>query len=106
MAYLAGVGVPDGIDSFDAAAVAEGLRHEAGVIERLLKVLPVENQVDDDVRATLVEAAAARDHLLFYSFLVEHEDDLDRQAEEIRAEVRGGALKPGHSLEDALARFG
>jgi len=91
---------------FDPAAVAAGLRGDAAVIESLLKALPVENQVDEGVRGSLEATAHTRDHLLFYAFLIEHEDDLDRHADEARAEVAAGSLRPGHSLEDVTARFG
>jgi len=98
----------DAVESsdFDPAAVAAGLRRDATVIESLLKTLPVENQVDGAVRANLEAAGHTRDHLLFYAFLIEHEDDLDRQADEARAEVARGSLRPAHSLEDVTARFG
>lgn len=93
-------------DDFDPAAVAEGLRREAAVIEQLLKALPVENQVDEGIRASLEAAAHTREHLLSYAFLIEHEDDLGRHADEVRAEIATGSLRPAHSLEDVTAQFG
>lgn len=93
-------------NDLDTAAVAAGLRREAAVIERLLTALPVDNQVDEGIRSSLQEAARAQEHLLLYAFLIEHSEDLARHVDEIQSEIRNGELKPGHSLQEAIAHFG
>jgi len=100
------VGAQEDLDIFDPAGFARGLRRDAEAIEELLKALPVEKQVDENVKSRLLAMEHTREHLLIYAFLVEHEDDLDRHAAEIQEEIAAGAMKPGPTLQDVIAQFG